>query len=58
MGESIINQWQVINQRQAVDTKTKAGIINKKERRRGRGERGQRKGRGGGRISWRRRRAL
>lgn len=41
MGESIINQ------RQAVDTKTKAGIINKKERRRGRGERGQRKGRGG-----------
>ena len=52
MGESIINQ------RQAVDTKTKAGIINKKERRRGRGERGQRKGRGGGRISWRRRRAL
>ena len=35
MGESIINQRQVINQRQAVDTKTQAGIMNKKERRMG-----------------------
>lgn len=40
MGESIINQ------RQAVDTKTKAGIINKKERRKGakEGEKGEERG--------------